>query len=144
MIETSELTFCGLCAASVWAIIPPIEAPITCAGASPSWLSSPAASCAMSASVYWAAVRQRRRICAIEGGAPDTCVERPLSRLSKRTTCSPRAASSRQKSSGQATICVPSPMISSAVGLDSSPKVSKHRVTPRPTSQNCSDMIGRL
>ena len=67
-----------------------------------------------------------------------------MSRLSKRTTYSPRAASWRQKLSGQATICVPKPMISSAVGSDRSPKVSKHRVTPPPTSQNCSAMIGGL
>ena len=41
-----------------------------------------------------------------------------MSRLSKRTTYSPRAASCSQKSSCQQTICVPRPMISSAVGSD--------------------------
>ena len=50
MIETSERTERGCRAASVWAIIPPIDAPITCAGASSSSRSSPAASSAMSAS----------------------------------------------------------------------------------------------
>src|ERR1041385_1909906 len=42
--------------------------------------------------------------------------ERPMSRLSKRTTWKPRSASSSQNASGQPTICVARPITSSAVG----------------------------
>ena len=51
MIDVSERTSSGRRAASVWAIIPPIEAPIACAGARSSSRRRPAASSAMSASV---------------------------------------------------------------------------------------------
>ena len=50
MIETSERTRRVL-AASVWAIIPPIDAPTTWAGSIPSRVKSPTASSAMSLSV---------------------------------------------------------------------------------------------
>ena len=51
MIETSELTRSGCVAASVWAIIAPIDAPIMCARSMPRWSRSPTASSAMSSSV---------------------------------------------------------------------------------------------
>ena len=47
-----------------------------------------------------------------------------MSRLSNRTTWKPRSASMLQKRSSQPSICTPSPMISSTVGFDGSPKVS--------------------
>ena len=50
-------------------------------------------------------VRHRRR--------PRSCVERPMSRLSKRITKKPRSASMLQKRSSQPSICTPSPMIRS-------------------------------
>ena len=51
MIETRERTASGCSAAKVWAIMPPIEAPTTCAGAIPSSRTRPAASPAMSLNV---------------------------------------------------------------------------------------------
>ncbi len=48
MIDTSERAESGCRAASVWAIMPPIEAPTMCAGARSSSRSRPAASFAMS------------------------------------------------------------------------------------------------
>ena len=50
MIETSERTERGWRAASVCAIMPPIDAPMMCAGARSSSRNSPSASSAMSAS----------------------------------------------------------------------------------------------
>ena len=58
------------------------------------------------------------------GGRPLMCVERPQSRLSKRTTWKPRPASRSQNSSGHPIICVPRPMISNSGGSDSSPMLS--------------------
>ena len=51
MIETSESVRCGYRIATVWAIIPPIEAPTTWACSIPRWSSTPTLSPAMSASV---------------------------------------------------------------------------------------------
>src|SRR5437763_2861789 len=95
MIETSERTASGCLAASVWAIMPPIDAPTTWAGARSSSRSRPAASPAMSASVYDAPFLLRRAICPTVGGGAATWVERPQSRLSNRTTWNPRAGELR-------------------------------------------------
>ena len=51
MIETSDSVRCGYRIAIVWAIMPPIEAPTTCARSIPRWSSTPTLSPAMSASV---------------------------------------------------------------------------------------------
>jgi hypothetical protein len=51
IIEVSESTRSGCRAAKVWAIIPPIDAPTTCAAGLPRAASSAAASSAMSSSV---------------------------------------------------------------------------------------------
>ncbi len=48
IIETSDRTRSGLSIASVWAIIPPIEAPTTWADSIPRWSISPVVSAAMS------------------------------------------------------------------------------------------------
>ena len=50
IIETSERTRSGWRIAIVWPIIPPIEAPVTCADSIPSWSIRPKVSLAMSAS----------------------------------------------------------------------------------------------
>jgi hypothetical protein len=47
----SVRTRCGRAIAMVWAIMPPIETPTTCAESRPRWSSRPKASSAMSASV---------------------------------------------------------------------------------------------
>ena len=62
-----------------------------------------------------------------------------MSRLSKRTTWKPRPASSRQKSSCQATICVPRPMISSAVGSDG---VAEGLVAERDPPADVAELLG--
>ena len=51
MIETSESVRCGKRIATVWAIMPPIEAPTMWAFSMPRWSSTPTLSAAMSASV---------------------------------------------------------------------------------------------
>ena len=51
MIEHSDSTARGCSIAIVWAIMPPIEAPTTCARSIPRWSSRPTASPAMSESV---------------------------------------------------------------------------------------------
>jgi hypothetical protein len=58
------------------------------------------------------------------GGGIVKRVERPTSRLSKRTTWKPRAASCSQNSSGQPIICIARPITSSNGGSVSLPNVS--------------------
>jgi len=55
---------------------------------------------------------------------PSSFDDRPQSRLSKRTTCSPRSANARQKSSDHAIIWAVKPITNSNVGSDVDPKVS--------------------
>ena len=86
MIEVRERTTSGCSAAITWAIMPPIETPTTWAGAIPSSRRRPTASSAMSESVYCSDPSRRRSISAIVGGRKSKWVERPMSRLSKRTT----------------------------------------------------------
>ncbi len=50
MIEVSDSTRSGCSMAVVWAIIPPIDMPQTCARSTPRWSSRPATSAAMSLS----------------------------------------------------------------------------------------------
>ncbi len=52
MIRPSDRTRSGWLPASTWAIIPPIDAPTTCARSMPRWSSSPLTSSARSTSVY--------------------------------------------------------------------------------------------
>jgi hypothetical protein len=124
MIETSERTASGCSAASTWPIIPPIEAPTTCAGETPSSRKSAAVSSAMSKRLYCSGRTLRRTISNTVGGRKSKCVERPMSRLSNRTTWKPRSASCSQNSSCQAIICVARPMISTIGVSSGSPKVS--------------------
>ena len=121
MIETSERTAPGWRAAIVWAIIPPIEAPITWAGPSASSRSSPAASSAMSesdsAARAAAAAGDRRRGAGDVGRAADVAVvEADHVKAAVRERV--------QNSSCQAIIWVPRPITSSAGGSAGSPKVS--------------------
>ena len=53
--------------------------------------------------------------------ADSILVERPMSRLSKRMTRKPRSASSPQKPSSQASICVARPITSSSGSPSASP-----------------------
>jgi hypothetical protein len=56
------------------------------------------------------------------GSPPESIfVERPMSRLSKRTTRKPQSASIPQKASSQAIICVANPMIRSSGSAPGSP-----------------------
>src|SRR5829696_6119334 len=68
MIEVSERTTSGFSAASIWPIIPPIEAPTTCAGATSRFRNRTAVSSAISESVYCSGERRRRTIWLIVGG----------------------------------------------------------------------------
>jgi hypothetical protein len=88
MMEVSESTRSGCSMTMVWAIMPPIDTPVTCAAAIPRWSSNPTASAAMSLIVYGG-----RPTCAYErtmsrrvAARPRSFVERPTSRLSKRMT----------------------------------------------------------
>src|SRR3954449_9108387 len=117
MTEVSERTRSGCSTASSCAIMPPIEAPTTCAEGQPAASRTATASSAMSDSEYGAAPRRR--------GGTSRCVDRPTSRLSKRTTANPRSASSAHRPSGQPTIWAPSPMISSTGSPPGSPSCSQ-------------------
>src|SRR5437667_245602 len=72
------------------------------------------------------------------------CVDRPLSRLSKRTTRNPRPASPSQNSSGQPIIWVASPMIRRTGGSVGSPKSSQQSSISGLTRQNCSGTLRTL
>ena len=82
MIEVSERTSSGRRAASVWEIIPPIEAPTRWTGPSSSASIRPAASSAMSSSRYCSAGKRRATIWPSDGGRKSKSVEWPVSRLS--------------------------------------------------------------
>ena len=116
MIEVSDRTSSGCSAASTWPIIPPIDAPTMWAGAMSRPSIRAAASSAMSERVYWPGGVRLSSISLVDGGLFSTWVERPMSRLSKRTTRKPSPASRSQKSSCQAIIWVASPMTSSKGG----------------------------
>ena len=77
MIETSERTRSGYWAASVWAIIPPMETPTTCTGSSSSASISPTVSRVMSVSVYCSRSKRRRASCHWRGGGKLAREERP-------------------------------------------------------------------
>ncbi len=116
MIEVRVRTLSGWRTATVWAIIPPSEAPTMWAGPSSSSASSAATSSAMSSSVYCSSAKRRVASWGIVGGLAFTLVERPASRLSKRTTKKPSSTSCSQKSSGHAISCIPSPITRSSGG----------------------------
>ena len=129
MIETSESARSGCWAATIWAIMPPIEAPTICALSMPSASSSPTASSAMSLSRYGASTAlplTTRPIASGMLGRPQApkSVDRPMSRLSKRMTKKPCRASPSNNASGQMVSCAPNPMISSRAGSLRLPAVS--------------------
>jgi hypothetical protein len=125
MIDVSVRTRSGCSIATVWAIIPPIERPTTCADRRPSASSSATVSAAMSESVYAADdVSPASAAPTSAGGASCRWVDSPMSRLSKRMTYSPRAARPAQSPSGQPIICVPSPWTSRTGGSPGEPNVS--------------------
>ena len=77
--------------AIVWAIIPPIDAPMMWARSMPRWSSRPTASAAMSDSVYGTGGSSSPLSAAAITAAgctrwPSKCVDSPQSRLSKRMT----------------------------------------------------------
>ena len=77
MNEISDRALVGWSMATCWAIIPPIDWPRTWAESQPTASSTATASAAMSVIVY----------------GPSQRSDRPVSRLSKRTTEQPRASS---------------------------------------------------
>src|SRR5260221_1118597 len=129
MIEVSVSTLPGKSAATFCAIMPPIDAPTRCARAMPSASRSAAVSRAMSAMRYGAFNGRRSRYLIVSRatrGVPcwSNCVESPASRLSKRTTRKPFAASISQNASGQRTICIPRPITSRMTGSAGLPRDS--------------------
>lgn len=123
--EVSERTRPGCSIATVWAIAPPSEAPTRCALSSPSASSSPTESAAMSERVYEAEDVSPASAAMKSGfGASEKCDDKPLSRLSKRIGCTPRATSSAQKPSGQPISCAPIPITSRTGGACGSPRRS--------------------
>ena len=134
MIEVSERTRSGCSIATVCAIIPPIDAPTRCARIRrPRASSRPTVSAAMSDSVYEAdAVLAEIAPPHIGGGASVRCVERPMSRLSNRTTKQAVARPERATElSGQPIICVPRPMISRTAGRSGVAEASRRRCAGR-------------
>jgi hypothetical protein len=98
MIYVSDWTRSGCSIATVCAIIPPIDAPTTCAPSSPSASSRPTVSPAMSDSVYEAEEISPANADTTAGaGAAWRCVESLMSRLSNRMTWRRRATSASQK-----------------------------------------------
>ena len=94
----SDSTRSGLLIAIVWAIIPPIDAPTTCARSIPRWSSRPSVSSAMSCEqVGRRDPAARPRPHHVRHRARRSCVDRPTSRLSKRITWKPRSARRSQK-----------------------------------------------
>src|SRR5689334_14284827 len=135
MIEISVRTRARWRAARIWPIMPPIDAPMMCALASPSASSRPTASAAMSDSRYGASIGRRssdRTTARPSDGATarSSRDDSPTSRLSNRTTKWPASASARWNGSGQRVSCAPSPMISSTGGAPRSPVVSTSSLIP--------------
>ena len=124
MIEPSDSTRSGASIASVWAIMPPIEAPTTCVRSIPRWSSRPSVSAAMSSSRYGASRRRPAKPRSRFGTGASIWVERPASRLSKRITRKPRPASVSQSARSQWISCMPRPITSSSGGSAGSPIVS--------------------
>ena len=98
MIETSESTRSGCSMAMVWAIMPPIEAPTTCARSDVEGVEQ------ADGVVGHVGQRVGGGLLVAQRDLPDAsaacrrpCVERPTSRLSKRTTWKPRSTSISQK-----------------------------------------------
>ena len=129
MIEVRLATRAGWPIATSCAIMPPIDAPTTCARAMPSASIRPTVSAAMSSSAYGDATGRRSHFAASASirfavPPPDIRDDRPLSRLSKRITRKPSRTSPAQNGSGQAIDCMPSPMISTIAGARASPSAS--------------------
>ena len=124
MIEVSVRTRAGCLMASAWAIMPPMEAPATCADGQPSVSITARASSAMSSSRYGEADGRSIILSQPGAGVPVKCVDSPASRLSNLATRKPRPARAAQKSSGQISICAPVPLISSSATPSAGPNVS--------------------
>ena len=119
--------------AIVWAIMPPIDAPTTCARSIPRASISPIVSPAMSVRRYGPAIDAplvRAVIASITFGTPSasSLVERPTSRLSKRTTRCPRSASIAHNSSSQKTSETPRPITRSS-GRPSRGPISSYAIS---------------
>jgi hypothetical protein len=84
MIEVNDRTREVCSTAIVWAIMPPIEMPTTCAASMPRWSSSPTASVAMSPSVYGGVTRRPANARTRDSRVtrPRCREDRPVSRLS--------------------------------------------------------------
>ena len=126
MIEVSDSTRSGRSIAIVWAIIPPIEAPTTCAALDAEVVEQPEG-------VVGHVLEQvgRVRCSQPDERAPhvghrsvDLASSGPTSRLSNRITWKPRSASCSQNSGSQSISCMPRPMTSSSGGFGGSPNVS--------------------
>ena len=146
MIDVRLATRTGWRMAIVWAIIPPIDAPTTWARSTSRWSSRPAASSAMSASVYADfAKRGATRptiICRFVGAGASTFVDRPMSRLSKRMTRKPRSASASTKPSGQPMSWPPSPITRRRGSASGAPWISYSRVMPFPDAAAIRELYG--
>ena len=121
MIDVSDSTRAGCRMASVWAIIPPIDAPTTCAAGKPRASSRAAASSAMSPRLYG---EMRSAYACTRFARPWSLLERPQSRLSNRITWNPCPARVSQNSSSHQIIGEPRPMMSSKGRPAGSPNVS--------------------
>ena len=124
MIEVSVRTRAGCLMASAWAIMPPIEVPMTCADGQPRASITARASAAMSSSRYGAADGRNIVLSQPGAGVPVRWVDSPVSRLSNLAARKPRPARAAQKSSGQISICAPVPLISSSGTPSGGPNVS--------------------
>ncbi len=125
MMLTRDRTRAGRATAMVCAIMPPIETPTTWARSTPRWSSSPKQSSARSPKEYGArvGVPRKARTRAVRATLPLPRLERPVSRLSKRTTWYPRPARSSQKAGVHQFIGPPRPITSSIVSPAGSPNV---------------------
>ena len=125
MIEVSERTRAGCAIAIVCAIIPPIDTPTTWAVSQPRWSIRPKASAAMSSSVYGGRPPRPRkdRTSWRRVTRPPSRLDRPVSRLSKRTTWNPASASIVHSSGSHQFIGPPSPITSNRGSPSGLPKV---------------------
>ncbi len=125
MIEVSERTRVGRAIAIVWTIIPPIDTPTTWADSQPRWSIRPNASSAMSSSVYGGRPPRPRndRTSWVRVTRPESRLDLPVSRLSKRTTWNPASASIVHSSGSHQFIGPPRPITSSSGSPSELPKV---------------------
>ncbi len=125
--DTSRRTRSGWWAARACAIIPPRENPRTSARATPSTARASATSSAMSSTVYCPAGRYPLSSWRAVGGALVARNERPVSRLSTRSTRCPCDARASTNASGHVVRSKPSPVISTTGRPSRGPSVRTHR-----------------